>query len=65
MTNDEALEALDIKRIAVNNAINDVVKYKAEAATWLDSHKTAIKTSVKANAVIVDADLSTWDGADA
>ena len=65
MTNDEALEILTTKRTAVNTAINDVTKYKAEAVTWLDSHKAAVKTSVKANAVIVDADLSTWDGADA
>ena len=65
MTNQEALEVLATKREAADNAMKDIHKYRDESATWIDSHKTAIKTSVKANAVIVDADLSTWDGADA
>ena len=65
MTNQEALEVLATKREAADNAMRDIHKYRDESATWIDSHKTAVKTSVKANAVIVGADLSTWDGADA
>ena len=65
MTNQEALEILATKREAAANAKQDIRKYIDESATWIDSHKTAVKTSVKANAVIVGADLSTWDGADA
>ena len=65
MTNQEAMALLATKREAVNKAMNDIAKYRDESATWIDSHKPAVKTSVKANAVIVDADLSTWDGADA
>ena len=64
MTNDEALEILRIKVNAVNDAINDINKYRAESVNWLNDYKTTIKASVKANAVIVGADLSTWDGAD-
>jgi hypothetical protein len=65
MTNQEALVVLATKREAVANAMQDIYKYRDESATWIDSHKTTVKTSVKANAVIVGADLSTWDGADA
>ena len=65
MTNDEALEVLRIKVDAVNNAINDINKYRAESVNWLNDYKTTVKDLVKANAVIVDADLSTWDGLDA
>jgi len=65
MTNEEALEVLAAKREAAAIAMQDIYKYRDEAATWIDSHKAAVKTSVKANAVIVGANLSTWDGADA
>ena len=64
MTNAQALTILEEKRKAVNKAINDIVKYTSESTTWIDSHKTTIMTSVKANAVIVGADLSTWEGLD-
>ena len=65
MTNQEALEILATKREAAANAKQDIRKYRDESATWIDSHKTTIMASVKANAVIVGADLSTWDGANA
>ena len=65
MTNQEALVVLATKREAATNAMQDIRKYRDESATWINSHKTTIMTSVKANAVIVGADLSTWDGADA
>ena len=62
MTNDEALEILDIKLTAVNNAINDIHKYSAESANWLAAYRTTVKDAVKANAVTVGANLSAWDG---
>lgn len=64
MTNDEALEVLRIKVDAVNNAINDINKYKAESDNWLNAYKTTFKNAVKANAVIVGANLSAWEGLD-
>ena len=64
MTNDEALEVLRTKQSAVNTALNDINKYKTESANWLDAYKTTVKDAVKANAVIVGADLSEWEGLD-
>jgi len=64
MTNDEALEVLRIKVDAVNNAINDINKYRAESTNWLAAYKITFKNAVKANAVIVGANLSAWEGLD-
>lgn len=64
MTNDEALEILRIKANAVNDAINDINKYRAESTNWLNAYKTTVKDAVKANAVTVGANLSAWEGLD-
>ena len=64
MTNEEALNVLSAKRAAVNNAINSITKYRGESSNWLDAYKTTLKDEIKANAVIVGADLSEWDGLD-
>ena len=62
MTTQEALELLATKREAVDTAMNEIHKYRDESDTWIDSHKTAVISSVKTNAGIVGTDLSAWDG---
>ena len=65
MTNDEALDVLLAKKAAAQNAIDAIIKFRRESVNWLDTYKTTIKDSVKADSVIAGADLSTWDGLDA
>ena len=64
MTNDEALALLNVKRSAVNAAINGVNLYRQQKENWLAAYKTTEMNATKANATIVGADIDAWDGTD-
>ena len=64
MTNDEALQILNVKRAAVNAAINGVNLYRQQQDNWLAAYKTTEMNATKARATEVGADIDAWDGSD-
>ena len=65
MTNEAALAILEVKRSAVNSAINGLHQYINEAESWKASVATAKMSEIKSNGTAVGADIAAWDGSSA
>ena len=65
MTNEEALYILEVKRGAVNSALDGLRQYMSESDNWKTAVVTAKMTEVKNHATTVGADIAAWDGSSA
>jgi len=65
MTNDEAFAILEVKRNAVNAAINGLYQYTSESENWKTAVATAKMAEVKNHATTVGANIAAWNGSSA